>query len=71
MKYKNFLSFLILFTVFCSCKKYDCECISTYNNPPKGNISTSSNQKIKAISKSKAKQNCAKYEDDITECQLK
>lgn len=61
------LSSLLLY----SCKKYDCECISVYSNPPKGNISTSSVQQVKAISKTKASKTCEKYEDDYTTCQIK
>ncbi len=67
---KNIFFILTSILLTC-CKKYDCECISEYNNPPKGNISTSSIQHIKAISKSKASQTCDKYEDDYTTCELK
>ena len=64
--------FFILVGIFLiRCKKYDCVCISVYSNPPKGNISSSSTQQVKAISKSKASQTCDKYEDDYTTCELK
>ena len=67
---KTILLFLVVVFLF-SCKKYDCECVSVYSNPPKGNTSTSSVQKVNAISKSRANVYCKKYEDANTTCQLK
>jgi hypothetical protein len=67
---KTLFFILISLTIY-SCKKYDCECISVYSNPPKGDMSTSSVQQVKAASKSKASKTCEKYEDEITTCQIK
>lgn len=67
---KTLLLFLVAVFLL-SCKKYDCECVSVYSNPPKGNMSTSSVQKVNAISKSRANVNCKKYEDANTDCQIK
>lgn len=65
------LFYILICTLLFGCKKYDCECISVYSNPPKGNISTSSIQQVKAISKSNASKTCEKYEDEFTTCEIK
>lgn len=71
MNLKSYYYIFIAISFLSSCKKYNCECISVYSSPPKGNMSVSSIQTIRAISKSKAEKSCKIYNDQQTTCKVK
>lgn len=66
----NYIGFLWVILLV-SCKKYNCECVATYCNPPKGCRTTARNQTVHAAFKSSANRTCKKYGDSITTCEIK